>query len=295
MKIVVVGEILWDVFDDAERLGGAPFNFAVHSGRLGHDVRFVSAVGDDARGERAREAVRRYGLDPCFVITVPGQNTGAVRVSLDVDGRPSYTIERPAAYDFADPGADGLAALSSWSPDWVCYGTLQQLYPQSRELTRRILKACSGARRFYDVNLRKDSYTPELVAALLREANVLKLNEDEVAALAEISGLPAQPVERFAREIARAFGYQAVAVTLGAQGAAVLVGDDYVEAPGFAVRVKDTVGSGDAFAAAFLDGLGRRRPVSLIAEFANRVGALVASHSGAVPEWSVEDALALGR
>jgi fructokinase len=285
MKILSLGEILWDVFDDAERLGGAPFNFAVNAKRLGHDVQFVSAVGDDLRGQRALAAMEEHGLPRDFVRCVQGKPTGVVEVRLDSEGHPAFTIERPAAYDFATLSEADLEAISRWSPDWVYFGTLHQLSAGGRTVTARALEACAGARRFYDVNLRKDSYTPELVSELMREATVLKLNEEELPVLAEICGAPASPIEAFCRWT----GHEAVAVTLGARGCAALIGAEYVEAPGYRVKVKDTVGAGDAFAAAFLHGLGNAWPAAEVADFANRVGALVASRPGALPEWSLKE------
>ncbi len=279
MKILSLGEILWDVFDDAERLGGAPFNFAVNAKRLGHDVRFVSAVGADERGRRALAAMDEQGLPRDFVGSIEGRATGTVAVRVDSAGQPAFTIARPAAYDFAALAAADLEAIERWSPDWIYFGTLHQLSEGGREATRRAIAAAPRARRFYDVNLRKDSYTPELVAALARQATVLKVNEEELPVLAEICGLPASPREAFCR----AAGYEAVAVTLGAKGCAALAGGEYVESPARRIEVKDTVGAGDAFATAFLHGLANSWPAARIADFANQAGAAAAARSGALP------------
>ncbi len=67
MRIVSIGEILWDVFGAVDHLGGAAFNFAAHARKLGHDVVFVSAVGDDARGRRALERMAALGLTTNYV------------------------------------------------------------------------------------------------------------------------------------------------------------------------------------------------------------------------------------
>jgi fructokinase len=293
MKILSIGEILWDVFEGVECLGGAPFNFAVHARRLGHSVRFVSAVGEDERGDRALAALEQHRFGRGFVERIPGAPTGVARVVLDAEGHPAFTIERPAAYDLAELSDAALAALSAWAPGWLYFGTLHQLYPQARALTRRALAACAGARRFYDVNLRRDSYTPELVADLLGDADVLKLNRDELPVLAWIAGAPAHPIENFCRFCAGRYGCLAVCVTLGGKGSAVLIREEYVETPAYRVEIRDTVGVGDAFAAAFLHGLGNGWPAARIADFANRVGALVASRPGAIPQWTFKEAQGL--
>src|SRR5260370_37802500 len=100
MTILSIGEILWDVYPDSKRLGGAPFNFAVHAHRLGHRVLFLSAVGDDELGAAAQEKAAALGIDTEFLQVASGKPTGQVSVRLDTGGQPDYTIHRPAAYDF---------------------------------------------------------------------------------------------------------------------------------------------------------------------------------------------------
>ena len=82
-------------------------------------------------------------------------------------------------------------------------------------------------------------------------------------------------------------------MTLGERGCAILAGGRYVESAGHPVDVVDTVGAGDAFSAAFMHGLSLQWPASEIAYFSNRVGALVASRHGAIPDWTLEEAVSL--
>ena len=102
MRIVSVGEILWDVIGDREYLGGAPLNFAAHARQLGHEVFLLSAVGDDDRGRRALEGLRERGISTEFVQVLRGKDTGIAEVELDTDGKPMFRIVRPAAYDFVE-------------------------------------------------------------------------------------------------------------------------------------------------------------------------------------------------
>ncbi len=295
MRIVAIGEILWDVFPGSEHLGGAVFNLAAHARRLGHEVFFVSAVGEDERGHKARERMGHLNLFPRFLRCVPDQATGIVSVRLDEAGQPDFTIQRPAAYDFAALSDEDLAELVAWRPDWLCFGTLHQMHPQARRLTQRLTEALEGTRRFYDVNLRKHNYTPDLVVQLMRLAQVVKLNQDEAQQIQQMLGRPRLPLRDFAARFAEEFDWEAVAITRGADGCALWLRGAWTESPGYPVRVVDTVGSGDAFAAAFLHGLGAGWPPERIADFANRVGALVAARAGAVPEFSLEECWALNR
>src|SRR4029077_8205689 len=119
MKIISLGEVLWDILPSAEHLGGAPFNFAWHAPNLGHEVCFVSAVGNDQRGRQALEKMAESGLSTSFIRRVSDYPTGTVAVAMDSLGLPTYTIHRPAAYDFPVLSPADLEALLNPAPDWI--------------------------------------------------------------------------------------------------------------------------------------------------------------------------------
>jgi fructokinase len=293
MNILSIGEVLWDVFGDTEHLGGAALNFAAHARILGHSVSFISAVGDDQRGQRVIERLEAMGLPTRFLHRVKEQPTGIVTVSLDASGQPHFTIHRPAAYDFPELSEADLQELSSQRPDWIYFGTLFQMSPQAKALTLKLIGANPKARRFYDVNLRENSYKASLVNELVTYATAVKLNDQEVDTIQTMLGWSYRSLEDFCRGGAQKFGWEAVCVTRGESGCALAVGGQYVEAKGYKVRVADTVGAGDAFAAAFVHGLGQGWTPLEIADFANRVGALVASRPGGTPRWAIEETAGL--
>ena len=295
MKIVSIGEVLWDVIGDKEYLGGAALNFAAHATRLGHTVFFVSAVGKDERGRRVLERMAEIGLPTRYVHKVATHPTGVVTVELDSAGVPRFTIHHPAAYDAPELTGGEVAELLSPPPDWIYFGTLFQMSPPARQLTYRLIDSHCGARLLYDVNLRKDSYTAPLVRELMARAQVVKLNEDEAAMIDRMFGRGTRSLEEFCRTYAKEFSWLSACVTRGEKGCVMLVNGEYVEAGGYAVRAEDTVGAGDAFAAAFVHGLSLQWPPAEIADFANRVAALVASRPGGTPPWTLEEALALTR
>jgi fructokinase len=293
MKIASIGEVLWDILPSAEHLGGAPFNFAWHAHNLGHEVCFVSAVGSDQRGTQALEKMSEAELSTRFIRRVPDHSTGIVTVAMDSTGSPHYTIRRSAAYDFPSLSPDDFDALLNPAPDWIYFGTLQQMSATAHDFTLKVLAAAPTTKRFYDVNLRADSFTPELVHTLARHAHVLKLNEQEVPALQEIAAIHDDSREQFCRNCLSAFQLDAVCITLGRKGCALLMGNEYLESPGFLIQVADTIGAGDAFSAALVHGLHAGWPAAKIADFANRVGAFVASRPGGTPRWTVTEAMAL--
>jgi len=289
---IVLGEVLWDLFEHSRRLGGAPLNFGVHARRLGHPVTLISALGADEPGKQAAEMIAALDLDTRFLRKTSRFPTGTAQVQLGQTGVTQFTIARPAAYDALDLSDRDLDLLDLCAPGWFYYGTLFASTDPGKNVLHQILRALREATKFYDLNLRPGSDSPKLVCELLQSADVVKLNEEELQRVHEFSGLPLN-IEAFCREGSARYGWQAVAVTLGDRGCAVLAGGHYVEAAVYAVEVVDTVGAGDAFAAAFMHGLSLNWRAAEIASFANRVGALVASRPGAIPDWTLEEAVKL--
>jgi fructokinase len=123
-RALVVGEVLWDRFPDAARLGGAPLNFAAQLQRLGHTARLVSAVGADAAGDDAMRMIRGLGLDITWVQSTPRFGTGSATVGVRPSGEPLFTIERPAAYDAVELTDSEIAQICGWKPSWLYHGTL---------------------------------------------------------------------------------------------------------------------------------------------------------------------------
>ena len=293
MNVISIGEVLWDIVGQEEHLGGATFNFSAHLSRLGHRVSFISAVGADELGQKVVDSMSRLGLATDYLHIEKDHPTGTASVALASDGQPRFVLHRPAAYDFPQLSAAQCEQLFSPPVDWIYFGTLHQIYPQARQLTADLLDRATGARRFYDVNLRSDAYTPALIQELMSRATIVKLNHEEVEAIAHMLGSRHGSLEEFCRTYAALYKWSGVCVTRGSLGCTVLMNGLYLEAPGYPVQVVDTVGAGGAFAAAFLHGLGSGWPTPEIADFANRVGALVASRRGAIPDWTIAEARSL--
>jgi fructokinase len=291
-QVIVLGEVLWDLFDHARRLGGASLNFGVHARRLGHEVKLISAVGTDELGDQALAMIAAHDLDTRLLQTTSRFPTGTACVQAGPDGKTQFVIQRPAAYDAVNLSAADIDRLRQTASGWFYFGTLFASALQGKEVLNRLLAALKNVIKFYDLNLRPDSDSPDLVLELLQRADVVKLNEDELQRVHEFTGLPLD-VEAFCRQGSERYGWRAVGVTLGERGCAILANGEFVESVGHPVRVVDTVGAGDAFAAAFMHGLSLNWPAAEIASFANRVGALVASRHGAIPDWTLEEAVSL--
>jgi len=288
VRIIGVGELLWDLFPDGPRLGGAPFNVIANLRRLGHRVAFVTAIGDDRLGRAALAAADDLGVDATFISTALDLPTGTVEVTPDpVEGH-RFAIRSPAAYESIGDGDALVARIRTWGPGALVYGTLAQRFDGVRELTRRIATEVRPAYRLYDVNLREGCWTPSLVIDLLGDATIVKVNEHESETLADLLGTSADP-RALGTRLAERFGVALVCITRGAGGASLWAAGTERSVAGMRVGVRDTVGAGDAFAAALLHGLVSGMPPGDALELANRLGALVASRAGALPPWRLDE------
>jgi len=282
MILVGIGEVLWDLLPAGAHLGGAPANFAFIAASLGATGIVVSRVGDDQLGREALAGLQRHGVDGSFVQTDAGHPTGSARAMPASDGSVEYEIAQDVAWDYLQWTPE-LAKLAGQA-DAICFGTLAQRSPASRETIRRAL-ACSrpDCLRILDVNLRAPFDSLEILEDSLQRANVLKLNSEELPAVLRACKLPSTHEPDAAKMLQRQYGFQTVCITRGARGSVIVFGDKTVVHPGVAVKVIDTVGAGDAFTAALAVQLIAGSEPERVSEAANQVGAWVASQAGAMP------------
>ncbi len=280
--IVGLGEVLWDLFPDGPRFGGAPTNFACHAAMLDTDAAVVSRVGEDDLGERAVAALRELGVETAFVGRDREHATGVVRVQLDPDGRPQYEITEDVAWDHI-AWSDELDDLARRA-DAACFGTLAQRSEASRATIRRFLRAMRpGGLRILDVNLRPPFVDKQVVLDSLGLADSVKLSDEELPEVAAMCGLSGTAPDMM-RGLRERYGLRLVAVTRGAEGATLLGDEGFVECPAVPVVVKDTVGAGDAFTAAMAVGWLRGADLGTIGRHACRVAAFVCTQTGATPD-----------
>lgn len=280
--IVSFGEIVWDQFENALILGGAPLNVAYHLHAAGWPVRIVSRIGRDELGRETLQRINQLGLPVTSIQEDIDLPTGRVLVSLDEDNEPSFEIAAPAAWDNIQ--ADTVLSQLEGASFHLVFGTLAQRNETSRSTLYRLLEKADTI--FYDVNLRPPYTKPELVRASLKAAHVAKVNREELLSLAYwfLQGRKGLP-EEIGRELLISFDLSLLAVTDGERGAWLITRDECVEHSGFQVSVADPVGSGDAFFAALINGYLSGLPLDDCLQQANRQGAWVASQQGATPPY----------
>ncbi len=278
--MVAFGEVLWDEYAGAARLGGAPANFAVHSAALGADVHLVSRVGEDARGHEALRLLAERGVSLECTARDLSHPTGRVEVAL-ADGIPRFRIIEGVAWDHI-PFVGPMVRLAE-TADVVYFGTLAQRCEESRTTLRQFLSLCAeGALMVLDLNLRDPFHDGEVVRESLARAHLLKLSEEEWPALRRYLEGPEDEAE-YARQLRAQYDLELVVVTLGERGCRVHGAEGVVEAPGVRTPVVDTVGAGDAFTAAFALNYLAGHALAACAAAANAVGAYVTGQPGATP------------
>lgn len=294
-NIVGVGEVLWDLLQTGPQLGGAPANFAYHAHALGARTYVITRVGSDDHGREIMRRFRDMGVKPDAIQIDERAPTGTARVTLSGAGLAHFTIQENVAWDFLAPNSDAVALAAQ--ADAICFGSLAQRSEVSRNSIQKLVGAApSKALRVFDINLRQQFYSHEVVERSLQLANVLKLNDDELPTVARMFGLQGS-TENQLRQLARAFDLHLVALTRGPNGSLLYQTQSnearandgrWSNCRSRAVRVVDSVGAGDSFTAALVLGLVCKMDLDEINEIANDVARYVCSQAGATPTLPVE-------
>ncbi len=282
--ILILGEILFDLFPSYKRIGGAPFNFAFHLKHLGFDVRFISRVGNDDLGNEILAFLNSHGFDTGDIQTDPVYATGTVDVSMAKDefggsdesgGSHSFSIVKNTAYDHICFDKS-LRDLCASDPELVYFGTLIQRTPNGRDLIRECLTSAGSAPcKFCDINLRPDCYTSQVVDDAIVAADILKLSNDELNVLAPDR---TASLEKRAADLITETGPDLVILTRGEHGSIWVTRQKELTHPvpdKTDITIADTVGAGDAYAAMSaagrLVGLEDKKTMALAQDFASRI------------------------
>ena len=281
MKILAIGEIIFDIFGNEAVIGGAPLNFCAHCVACGAKAALVSGVGNDEYGDRALEIIKDFGVETAFI----GRNSfepGKCIVTVE-NGNPSFNVLRPSAYDAID--AD-VVAIKEYGAEIFAFGTLIQREETSRNAVRSILAQCDFKEIFCDINLRQNCYDRESCLLCLENATILKLSDEEEPLLAEFGFYDSsQNEEELLANIASRFSnLRLVILTKGENGSLVYdaVSKKFERFEAVSATVISTVGAGDSYSAAFLCEYLESRDVSKAGRAGAERSALVVSQKGAI-------------
>ena len=282
--ILVIGEILFDVFEKEKRLGGAPFNFAYHLINLGFPVRFISRIGNDDLGKEILTLLKQYNFIIDDIQIDNRHDTGTVVVQLSSLGSPTFQIKPDVAYDYIDYLPDKHLSLMD-TADVIYFGTLVQRSSQGFKNIQKFM----GLRHFdavcfYDINLRPDCYSDKVILTSLGLADVLKLNDQELEECKRIFRF-SKDDDTFIPFLMDKYALNTVAITKGDKGSELYTKNGSFHAKTDPVSsIVDTVGAGDAYSAMLVTGILKGwkpvRMLSMASMFASRICEI----RGAIPE-----------
>lgn len=282
MKNIVVGlgEILWDVFPERKVLGGAPANFAYHASQFGFNGYAVSAIGDDLLGKEILTSLEEKGLN--YLLEKTDYPTGTVQVTLNKAGVPQYEICENVAWDNIPftPRTENLAK----NIQTVCFGSLAQRNSVSRETIRKFINAMpEDSLKIFDINLRLNFYSKEIIHESLEMSNMMKINDEEVIKVANLYGWKGDEQEICGR-LLEDYKLDILVLTKGTDGSFVFTPRQTSYQPTPKVHVADTVGAGDSFTAAFVAAYLHGERIEDAHQLAVEVSAYVCLQHGAMPK-----------
>jgi fructokinase len=282
--ILVVGEILFDLFENEKQLGGAPFNFAYHLNNLGFPVRYISRIGNDTHGKAILNILEQHHFNIDDIQTDNHHDTGTVIVQLSSSGNPTFHIKPDVAYDYIDYLPEKHSTLIDMV-DLIYFGTLAQRSKRGFENIQKFMEnRRSDAVCFYDINLRPDCYSDKVILTSLGHADLLKLNEQELEECKRIFRF-SKDDDTFIPFLMDKYALNTVAITKGDKGSELYTKDGSFHSKTNRVSsIIDTVGAGDAYsamlAAGILKGWEPARMLSMASMFALRICEI----RGAIPE-----------
>jgi fructokinase len=283
-KIACLGEILWDVFPDQKRLGGAPLNVALRLHAYGAEVAMISALGKDALGDEALAEIDSFKLDTKH-IQRNSKPTGQVTVTLDKKGSASYTIQENVAWDEIQQTPENLKIVDE--ADAMVIGSLAFRESINLKTLETFIEKSSFT--VFDLNLRAPHYDLETAVGLMEAADMIKLNDEELELIVIAMGIEGETLADELKLLSAMTETPTVCVTLGAEGAMLFHKGGIHEQVGFPAKVVDTVGAGDSFLATLVYGLLTDETPEDALEVACAVGSIVAGKAGANPEVSSEE------
>ena len=284
--IVGIGEILWDILPSGKVIGGAPANFAYHVQELGESSLVVSCVGNDELGREIIARLENMDISTEFLYVDNKHLTGASSVKINKEGKPSYIIMEGVAWDYI-PTSTLLCELASKSAA-VCFGTIAQRSELSRLTIQKFLGLMEQETiRVFDINLRQNYYSEEIIKSSLNLANVLKLNENELSVVKKLLKLSGDE-KKILNELSKKYSLNLIALTKGSEGSILFKEGIISKHEGYRINVEDTVGAGDAFVAALVTGLLKGYKLDDLHKKANRIASYICSKHGATPSLTNE-------
>lgn len=280
INAICFGEVLWDVFPKHSKIGGAPLNVATRLQSFNNNVSIISRIGKDKQGEDILSFLTQKEVNIEAIQTDAVYKTGTVNVMLNEKGSASYDIMFPRAWDKIE--LEEKAKTNTKKSDVFIYGSLASRNDETRETLYALLKFAKY--KVFDINLRPPYYSITVLKHLMKEANFIKFNDEEIFEIANALNSETNSLEQNIRFLAKETDTETICVTKGRHGAILYCNDTFYYNSGYQISVVDTVGAGDSFLATIINALLKNNSPQEALNTACAVGAIVASREGANPE-----------
>ncbi len=277
-NILSYGEVIWDRLPSEKKPGGAPMNVAFHVQQLGTSSRIISRIGNDAQGQELMTFFHKKNMNTSLLQQDNDLPTGSVEVTLDINGTPRYEIMKNVAWDNIQ--LTPRLKEEAIKTDALIFGSLACRTSQSQQTLFELLDTVKL--RIFDINLRPPFYSKELLEQLLHYADIAKVNEEELEIVAEWIGNFENEIKNITA-VKNRYNINLIIVTKGTAGVTCIANNGLFNYPIYPIKVKDTVGSGDAFLAGFIHQYLNGENIKSCLELAVAMGAIVSSKVGATP------------
>lgn len=283
--VTCFGEVLWDIFPTHKKIGGAPLNVALRLNSFGVKTFIISKIGDDNNGKELLQYLFKSGIETSVIQLDKTHRTGCVTVILDDKGSASYEIEYPVAWDKIEVRDNAIEAVKN--SDAFIFGSLASRDETTKKTLYHLLKYSSF--KVFDVNLRPPFYSIELLLALMKEANLIKFNNEELNEICNALNFTSESLLKQIEFLSNYTHTNQICVTKGKDGAVFLYNNQFYFNTGYPVKIVDTVGAGDSFLASLISKLLENINPQEALDFASAVGTIVVGRSGANPKISKRD------
>ena len=280
-NIAAFGEILFDIYANSRSLGGAPLNFIYHINKLTGSGRIISRVGKDPLGREAIDFLNSEGILTESIQIDDELPTGTAVISLNEKGEPTFNIEQKRAYDFININEENRMRIAQIT-ECLYFGSLAQRNEVSRKSLHSFFN--KNIKYFFDINIRQNFYTKEILSRSLNTANVVKLNLDELKLLEKLYFKEESGIQTASKNLIDKFNIELLAITKGAAGSIMLRDGEVSEHKSKSSKVIDTVGAGDAFAAIACIGYVYNWSLEKLNKLANEFASQICLINGAIPK-----------
>ncbi|HQF41338.1 MAG TPA: carbohydrate kinase [Ignavibacteriaceae bacterium] len=281
MNITSIGEILFDIYPDHKKLGGAPLNFIYHIKKLTDNGNIISRVGKDVLGNKATNELKQANISLDYIQQDNQHSTGKANVTINEEGEPEFNIDSDSAFDYIEL-IDETENLISSETDCLYFGTLAQRSEVSRNTIQSLFNR--GVKYFADLNLRENFYDEDILTSTLQAADFLKANYQEMHILNDFLLQSDYNTEKVAYELMEKFGINMIAVTRGKDGSSIFENGKRFDHSSVDVKVIDTTGAGDAFSAILCIGYLQGQENTFINKLANEFANEICKFEGALPK-----------